>query len=164
VYKNFWNMKYLDDGKDDFTVRPNIFLAAYAYPDILRKEKWLQCFKYIIPELWLDWGGFSTIEKGHKLFTPEYTGEDNKSYHRGDSWFWINNYAAIALNRLGDSKLKPKIDKIIEASCEEILWKGIIGCHGELSSAKELRSEGCWSQLWSNASFIELVNEIYLGS
>ncbi|MBW2992125.1 hypothetical protein KY345_02815, partial [Candidatus Woesearchaeota archaeon] len=41
VYKNFWNMKYLDDGKDDFTVRPNIFLAAYAYPDILRKEKWL---------------------------------------------------------------------------------------------------------------------------
>jgi len=164
IYKKFWNLKYLDDGLDDFTVRPNIFLAAYIYPDFLMKEKWLQCFNYIIPELWLDWGGFSTIERYNKLFVSEYTGEDNRSYHRGDSWFWVNNYAAIVLRRLGYPNLIKKAEKIIEASCEEILWKGTLGCHGELSSAKELRSEGCWSQLWSNASFIEFVNEFYLGS
>lgn len=162
AYKKFWNRKYLDDGLDDFTVRPNVFLAAYAYPDLLEKEKWIECFKYIVPELWLDWGGFSSIERCNMYFVDEYTGENNRSYHRGDSWFWVNNYAAIALNKLGDSKLKKLAEKIVEASSEEILWKGMIGCHTELSSAKEPRSEGCWSQTWSNASFIELVNELYL--
>ena len=53
------------------------------------------------------------------------------------------------------------IDKIIDASSEEILFKGFIGHHAELSSAKELRSEGCLCQTWSSAMFIELINEVY---
>jgi hypothetical protein len=162
VYKYFWNRNYLDDGFNDPTIRPNIFLAAYVYPELLSKEEWINCFEYILPHLWLEWGGVSTIDKNSKLFCDEYTGENNRSYHRGDSWFWLNNYAAIAMNKTGSEQFKQKIDKITEASCDEILWKGIIGCHAELSSAKELRSEGCWDQLWSNASFIELVNELYI--
>lgn len=162
TYKNFWNGNYLNDGLNDPTVRPNIFLAAYVYPDLLSNEDWAKCFSYALDKLWLDWGGLSTIEKNNKLFCSEYTGEDNRSYHRGDSWFWINNYAALVMSRLCSKDFKDKIEKITDASCEEILWKGMLACHAELSSAKELRSEGCWSQLWSSASFIELVNELYV--
>ena len=163
VYKRFWNKNYLDDGLGDPTIRPNIFLAAYIYPDILSEEEWTRCFSSVIPALWLDWGGFSTIDRKSSLFCGEYTGENNRSYHRGDSWFWINNYAALVMSRLGSGKFKDITEKIIEASCEEILWKGMLGCHAEVSSAKELRSEGCWSQLWSSASFIELIDGLYLG-
>jgi hypothetical protein len=162
IRSKFWDGSYLKDGADDPTVRPNIFLAAYIYPDLLSKEEWIACFSSVMPKLWLEWGGLSTIDKSNKLFCNEYTGEDNRSYHRGDSWFWINNYAALVLSRFGDKQFKPNIGRLIEASCEEILWKGMLGCHAELSSAKELRSEGCWSQLWSSASFIEMVNELYL--
>ena len=53
------------------------------------------------------------------------------------------------------------IKKILGASTEEILYKGAIGTAGELSSAKELRSEGCLMQAWSNALYIELVEELF---
>jgi glycogen debranching enzyme len=162
VYKKFWNGNYLNDGLDDQAVRPNVFLAAYIYPGLLSKDEWIRCFSSVIPALWLEWGGLSSIDKSSSLFCSEYTGQNNRSYHRGDSWFWINNYAALVMAVLGSGNFRQNKEKIIEASCEEILWKGMLACHAELSSAKELRSEGCWSQLWSSASFIEMVNELYL--
>ena len=93
-------------------------------------------------------------------FYKFHTGEDRKSYHRGDSWFWINNLAALVLARADKAKFKDKINQIMKASKEEILWKGCIGCHSELSSAKELKSEGCYNQAWSNAMYMEMVDEL----
>jgi glycogen debranching enzyme len=180
VKKVFWEPPVLIDGtdsegKEDRTIRPNIFIAYYIYPELLKLEEWDECFEYTLKRLWLSWGGLSTIDKRDKLFYDEYTGENNKSYHRGDSWFWINCLAAICMHRLDNDlgktigftnekkigKYKIAIDKIIDACCEEILFKGFIGHHAELSSAKELRSEGCMCQAWSAAMFIELINEIY---
>lgn len=159
--QKFWDGKSLADGINDFTIRPNIFIAAYVYPKFLSPKEWETCFDNSLKSLWLDWGGLSTIGKNNKLFTDAHTGEDNKSYHRGDSWFWLNNLAALVLYKINKNKFKKYIKKIIEASTEEILWKGCIGCHAELSSAKELSSRGCFSQAWSNAMFIELINEIF---
>ncbi|MBU1204761.1 MAG: hypothetical protein KKE93_02540 [Nanoarchaeota archaeon] len=161
VRKKFWNKKYLADGLDDFTIRPNIFIAAYIYPELLAKKEWIICFDNILKHLWNNWGGLSTIDKKSLLFRPEHTGENNESYHNGDSWFWINNLAAIVLYRLDKKRYKKYIDKILEASTKEILWQGAIGHHSELSSSKELRSEGCLAQAWSAAMYIELINEIY---
>ena len=160
--QKFWNGKILADGLNDFTIRPNIFIAAYVYPEFLPREKWETCFENALKSLWLNWGGLSTIDKGHPLFTNESTGEDIKSYHRGDSWFWINDLAALVLNKINKNKFKQNIKKITEASTEEILWKGCIGCHSELSSAKELSSKGCFNQAWSNAMYAEMVDEIFL--
>lgn len=159
--EKFWSGRILADGLNDFTIRPNIFIAAYAYRDLLSDKEWEICFENSLKDLWLEWGGLSTISKNSPLFTDESTGEDIKSYHRGDSWFWLNNLAAIMLNRINKNKFKKNISKIIEASAEEILWNGCIGCHSELSSAKELGSEGCFNQAWSNAMFIEMVDEIF---
>ena len=161
VKKNFWSGKVLADGLGDFTIRPNIFIAAYAYPELLSNSEWETCFENALKSLWLGWGGLTTIDKNSRLFTDTSTGENPKSYHHGDSWFWINNLAAIMLHKINKKKFAKEIKKIIEASTEEILWKGCVGCHSELSSAKELRSEGCFNQAWSNAMYVEMVDEIF---
>lgn len=193
VREKFWTSSILADGiinianyKKDETIRPNIFIAYYVYPELLSNKEWEICFDNALKKLWIDWGGISTIDMNNKLFSDEYTGENNKSYHRGDSWFWINCLAAICMQRL-EKQLKNKnnynknpdektkkskksrdnrkyreyIHKIINACCEDILFNGFIGHASELSSAKELRAEGCLCQAWSAAMFIEMINEVY---
>ena len=121
VKNKFWNGKILTDGPNDFTIRPNIFIASYIYPELLNNKEWETCFENSLKSLWLDWGGLSTIDKNNKLFTDTHTGEINKSYHRGDSWFWLNNLAAIQLNKINPKKFQNQIQKIISASTEDIL-------------------------------------------
>ncbi len=157
VRKFFWNGIVLADRLKDFTVRPNIFIAAYVYPQLLSKKEWEMCINNALDRLWLDWGGLATIDKSHRNFRSGYTGETNESYHRGDSWFWLNNLAAIVMARINKRKFKSYIEKIVAASTNDILWKGAIGCSSELSSAKEQRAEGSLNQAWSNATFVELI-------
>lgn len=158
IIKKLWNNKYFADGLDDWTIRPNIFIAAYVYPKLLNKAQWTRCFERIMPKLWLSYGGLSTVDKNNESFHKAHTGENNLSYHNGDSWFYINNMAALVLHRTDKKKFKKYIDCILKTSTEEILWKGSIGCSAELSSANKLKSQGCLSQAWSSAMFIELIN------
>lgn len=161
VRERFWNGKMLADGLDDFTTRPNVFLAAYIYPDLLSRDEWVACFNHVLDRLWLDWGGLASIDKSHALFQAEYTGEDNRSYHQGDSWFWVNNIAALVMHRADKKAFHHYITKIYETSKEELLWRGCVGTAAEVSSAKELRSEGCVAQAWSAATFVELWHELH---
>ena len=161
VRQKFWNGNILADGLDDWTIRPNIFIASYIYPELLTQKEWEACFENSLKSLWLEWGGLATIDKKNKLFADTNTGENNQSYHRGDSWFWINNLAAIQLNKINNKKFEKYIKKIIDASTEDILWKGCIGCASELSSAKELTSQGCFNQAWSNAMYMEMVDGVF---
>ncbi len=156
VRRFFWNGSILADRLNDYTIRPNIFIAAYIYPQLLSKREWEACITNALEKLWLGWGGLATIDKSHPNFRSSYTGENNASYHRGDSWFWINNLAAIVMNNINRVKFNPYIRKIAAASANDILWKGAIGCGSELSSAKEQRAEGCLNQAWSNAAFVEM--------
>jgi glycogen debranching enzyme len=142
------------------SARPNLFLAYYAYPDLLSAKEWKMSFDKAIQKLWLDWGGFSTLSQTHQLFKQEYDGENDTSYHNGDSWYYVNNYAAIAMHRLDKEYYSKYINRILYASREDLLFSGFIGCGSELSSAKHHKSEGCLSQAWSNASFIELMHEL----
>ncbi|MGM0439353.1 MAG: amylo-alpha-1,6-glucosidase [Patescibacteria group bacterium] len=163
----FWDGNILADGYIpetdwvDKTVRPNIFLAYYIYPELLKEEEWKICFRRALYELWLEWGGLSTISKEDPRFKQSHTGENAESYHQGDSWFFVNNLAAIAMNRLDSGKFSHEVNQILKASREELLWKGVIGHHSELSSAEELRSEGAISQAWSFATYIEAMHEIF---
>jgi len=163
VRKVFWDGMMLADGQGDKTIRPNVFIAYYLYPELLEHGEWEIAFDECIRALWLDWGGFATIDKESRLFQSDYTGADNRSYHRGDSWFWLNNLAAICLRRVDPVKYWPRIEKIMNASSEEMLWRGAIGHHSEVSSAKELSSHGCFAQAWSAAMFVELIYESFIG-
>ena len=162
VRKKLFNGSYLNDGVDDKTIRPNIFIAYYLVPELLERSDWSSTFDNALKALWNGWGGLSTIDKSSTLYCSESSGQDTRSYHRGDSWFWINNLAAFCLSRFDYKKYKSQIDKILDASTEEILFHGAIGHHSELSSSEELRSEGCFAQAWSAAMYIELVHELFV--
>ncbi|MGV8140815.1 MAG: amylo-alpha-1,6-glucosidase [Candidatus Woesearchaeota archaeon] len=164
---------YLNDGYDcplSDVIRPNIFLAYYIYPDLLSPKEWIEVFDNALSRLWCEWdmgenlkgGGLSTIDKMHPLYQPTYTGIDNKSYHRGDSWFWVNNVAAVAMYRLDKEHYKEHILKIITASSQDILYWGFIGYSSELASSGWFKSGGCLCQTWSIATFIELMHEVYI--
>ncbi len=161
VRDRFWSGEILADGLGDSTIRPNVFLAYYIYPKLLSRQEWTTCFENSLKKLWLGWGGLSTIDKDSELFMGYDTGEDPRSYHRGDSWYFINNLTAIALHRVDKKKFRKYIKKILNASTKEILWMGIAGAHAEISSANKQQSNGCGSQAWSNALYIELVDELY---
>jgi hypothetical protein len=161
VKKDFWNGEYLDDGLKDNVIRPNVFIAYYIYPELLSDSEWIRCFKAVLPALWNEWGGLTSIDRKNQLYCDHHTGEDNKSYHHGDSWFWINNMAAICMARLSRMRFNDYINKIVEASTEEILWKGALGHHAEISSSAKLESCGCLMQAWSAAMYIEMMNELY---
>ena len=159
--KAFVKKNIISDGANDKTIRPNVFIAAYAYPELMTKNRWIKCFESMIPKLWEGWGGLSSIGKSNQLYSPTHTGENPRSYHRGDSWFWINNLAALVLYRLDRKKFKKYIGKLLKASINEMLYLGVTGYSAELSSASKLKSEGCMCQAWSSAMFIELIEEIY---
>ena len=162
VRQVFWKRPILYDGEDDVTIRPNVFMAYYVYPGLLSKGDWVHCFDRALGELWLDWGGIASISKEHPLFTGSYSGEDNRSYHRGDSWFFLNSMAALCMHRLNRKRYRGHIEQILKASTHEILNMGILGYHAELSSAQGLTSSGNLAQAWSSALYIELVNELSL--
>lgn len=162
VRRGFYRKGMLYDAPDDPTQRPNIFLAAYFFQRLFKPKEWVEIIDHAIQELWLDWGGFSSISKKHPFFTDTHTGEDIKSYHRGDSWYFINNIAAIVMLRIDRHRYKDFIEKVIDASTKDILWGGVIGHPSELSSAKRQTFEGCLSQTWSSATYLELLHDYYL--
>jgi glycogen debranching enzyme len=168
VKEKFFENGYLYDGYypktnfKDHTVRPNIFIAYYIYPELLSKEEWSTCFQKALDCLWLPWGGLSTVDKNNSDFHQKHTGEDSRSYHQGDSWFFLNNIVAVVLYRNNKDKFKDYIEKIRQASKEELMWMGAVGCHGEVSSAEKLESRGCLNQAWSSAMYLEMISEVKL--
>ncbi len=144
----------------DIKIRSNMFLAYYIYPELLSKKEWKLSFDKGIKALWLDWGGLSTIDKSHHLFCSDYISNNDQSYHRGDSWFWVNHLAAISMLMLDRDRYGKYAEKIRDATIHEMMFSGEIACLSELSSASKLRSKGCFNQAWSAATFIELMYEL----
>jgi hypothetical protein len=142
------------DGTLDFTIRPNVFLAYYAYPELLSKQSWISTFEQTLNSLLLSWGGLSSIDCASPLFCQKHTGQTNESYHRGDSWFYINNIAAICLLQLS-SRFTEVATRIVRSSIQELLLSGIMGYCAEISDAVELTSRGCFAQAWSHATLLE---------
>ncbi len=160
IRKHFITEEGLIDGIDeepDFTKRPNVFLAHYISKEILTKEEWEKTFDKVLEECWLEWGGLSSISKNNDLFENEYTGMNNKSYHHGDSWYYINNIASIAMHDLNNEKYKDYVKKILEASIED-METGIVGSCSEISSASKRKNEGALVQAWSASTLYELTN------
>ena len=143
----------------DGTIRPNLFLACYVYPGLLRREEWKEVFDKYLVHLFLDWGGFSSIDKEHLMFHERHTGFNDDSYHRGDSWYFLNNIAAICLLRT-DPSYRELAVRIRDASRRDLLDMGALGHASEISSACEQEAVGCVCQAWSASTFIELEREL----
>lgn len=161
-----------DDGSPDTRTRPNVFLAWYFHPDLLSKEEWEKSFDTALEESWLDWGGLSSMAKSDPSFHERYTGmrgpskdgrtdQNNWSYHHGDSWFFINNIAAMALFSINPHKYSDTIEKLLTASRNDLFFQGFIGHSSELSDAKEQKAGGCLSQAWSITTLYELLELLH---
>ncbi|GIU70368.1 MAG: hypothetical protein KatS3mg002_1604 [Candidatus Woesearchaeota archaeon] len=169
VKERFFVNGYLNDGwncTNDYVSRPNVFLAYYLYPELLENSEWESIFDNALSRLWVDWGddfgGLATIDKEHPLYSKRYTGQNNISYHRGDSWYYLNNLAAICMSRLNKDKYFSYITKILNSSTEDILFNGFIGAASEVSSISKLEPAGCFCQTWSIATYIELIHELFI--
>ena len=101
------------------------FLAYYFYPDLFLKSDWEIIFDNALMHLRTSWGGISSLSYKDVEFKENYTGENNLSYHRGDSWYWINNIAAIALQDLNNKKYRRDISKLMMTSTYDILKNGM---------------------------------------
>lgn len=153
LYDNFNNSL-------DKTMRPNVFLAYYINSDLVSKQVWEKTFDNVLNECWLEWGGLASISKKNSLFQETHTGMNNKSYHRGDSWFFVNNIAAISMLKLNKQKYYNYIKTIFDASTFEKNNLGFLGQCAEISNAKNLSSEGSFAQAWSASTLFELEEEI----
>lgn len=160
VLAKFYENGILLDSPSDKTIRPNAFIAAYLYPNLLSKEQWETCFDKLLDKLFLSWGGISTIETTSNMFIAHDTGENSPSYHNGNSWYWVNNLTALVLYRINPHKYSEFINSIMEASTREILYEGIAGHHSEISDAEKKSHSGCNAQLWSSAMYLEVFDEM----
>ncbi len=160
IRQYYWNGHSLADGLDDPTIRPNIFLAYLIQPDLLREEQWQRCFDTALAALSCSWGGLSSLDRQNPAFLGFTTGEDNRSYHNGDSWFFINNLAAVAMHRLNARRFGRTVMDILQGSTDEILWHNMAGMPGEISSAYELDSYGCGLQAFSGGTYLALLNQL----
>ena len=163
VLEKFYIGGILHDGESDETIRSNIFLVAYLYPELLDRELWEKCFDIILPNLYLPWGGIASLDVTDPNFISKDTGENSLSYHKGNSWYWVNNLTALVLYQTNPHKYSDYINKIMEASTNDILYKGIAGHHSEVSSAEEQTASGCEAQLWSSAMYLEVFDELLNG-
>jgi glycogen debranching enzyme len=144
------------DRSPDETFRPNVFLAAYLAQDLCSKDEWLAVFNVHLNALWHSWGGLSTLPVSHSLFSPYYTGENNKSYHRGDSWYFLNSLVGVVLNQCDSKKFSLFVDKLLSAGAKDILDLGYMGHGSEVSNALVQSGSGCLAQAWSVSAFLEL--------
>lgn len=149
-----------EDGRPDLAVRPNTFLAHYIAPRLFEKDEWAGFFSSALEELWCEWGGLSSIGRKHPLYCGRFTGEDVASYHRGDSWYWVNNLAAIAMLRVDERRFAKEIARTLDAGKRDLLEQGFIGHASEISSADVQEAGGCHAQAWSASTLLELMQEI----
>jgi hypothetical protein len=160
IRQHYFKNAYLMDGATDPTKRANVFLAYLMQPDLLTEQAWQKTFDLILKALELNWGGLASIDKNDARFQRYSTGQDNQSYHNGDSWFFINNLVAITLKRFNQHRYGEIIVNILKSSTEEILWHNFLGHAGEISSALELESWGCGIQAFSAGTYLALLNEL----
>ncbi|MDI6817266.1 MAG: amylo-alpha-1,6-glucosidase [Actinomycetota bacterium] len=158
IHTHYFIDGYLHDRLYDDTMRPNVFLAALFAPELLTKVEWESCFDKVLPALWLEWGGLASVDKRHESFCHISVGEHDTSYHNGDSWFFVNNIAALVLRNINADKYAKYIDAILDASTRETLWHNYAGRPGEISSARALESWGCGLQGFSAAAYVYLSN------
>jgi len=148
---------FLKNYPEDEIYSPNLFLGYLLVKDVFEEYEWFNFFDLIIENFYLKWGGFSSKSINKPDFQKFHTGEDSRSYHSGDSWFWLNNLGAYVLGTFAYKKYEPYIEKIKEASFKNLFSMGVLGYMSELSSAEELRYEGSPIQLWSLSSLYLLL-------
>jgi hypothetical protein len=154
IRHSLWQSGYLADGLDenlqlDTTKRPNVFLAYLAAPEILSLDEWQSCCDIVLAALHLPWGGLSSIDTADSRYHIVSTGEDNHSYHNGDSWHVMNALALRALRNLNPERYQESCRQIEDALIHDVLSEGFLGSVSEIVEAGTGSARGCGDQAFS---------------
>jgi hypothetical protein len=163
IKKEYLNLKNnLEERlKEEIKIKPEDINLIFVYlylPELFSKKEWQELFQKLLNKNFFEWGGLSSLSRDDKEFLDEDDGELAKAYHRGDSWYYLNNLAALCLKDIHKDKFQKEIEKIIFSSLTDLFFDGALGWSSEISSAKERRSEGSLVQLWSISSLIFLLS------
>ena len=145
----------LVDGSADAAVRPNAFLAWYAYPSLVENEVWKRTFWRSLASLWVPWGAIATLAPADSRFRGRDTGENTAAYHRGDTWYFLNAIAAMGLRSVDADGSKVPVSRLLSALEYDLLQQGYLGHISEISSADTQEAMGCHAQAWSVACYLE---------
>jgi hypothetical protein len=135
----------------------NLVFTFLFLEDLFSVKEWEKLFEKLTKEYYLKWGGVSSLSIQNPQFLDEDDGEKVQAYHKGDSWYFINNLFAYSLSKINFKKFQKNIEAIIQSSLEDLFFDGALGWSSEISSAKEKKSEGSLVQTWSMASLIFLL-------
>ena len=159
VIKILWDKEnnYFKDSLDSKMKSVNpVFLPFFGLTSNMKKV-----IKVLESDEFLGNFGVSAISRKERLYKPN-------SYHRGSSWFFINNIFICSL--LLQRKVRKAMNLLKNLS--EFLTKNAIGClpeawnseNGSLLLEKPLGvEEACLSQTWSYSTIIEMIEEFFLG-
>ncbi|MFT4308584.1 MAG: amylo-alpha-1,6-glucosidase [Candidatus Woesearchaeota archaeon] len=140
----------------------NAFLAYVVEPELFEEGTWVWTFDEWLTRLSTPEqpGIIFSLEERSPLFRPYHEGASDASYHRGDSWLFMNHLTALALHRLDRERYQDRVEAIIEAAVRDSLELGAFLGLSEVSSAHSQDSNGCWAQTWSAATLLELFDEL----
>lgn len=159
ILKTFFNGSILADRANCFNeIRPNIFLVYYFFPELFNRTDWEKIIDKSLENLWLEWGGLTTITKTNPLYKSFHTGENPLSYHNGDSWFFLNAIGAYCF--LDFKKHIFRAKKIYKKLISDFLWFNCLGFASELSGAQNFKPQGSPIQLWSICMLLKLMKKL----
>ena len=138
--------------KNENNIRSNIFIGS-VFSNSFFESYLTKIYNLTLNHLFCD-SGISSISKKSSLFEPVYSGENNKSYHRGDSWMFLNNITANLFQKT-DPKMFSQFIGHIWSVNDFLCYQGVYGALNEVSSANFLSVDGCPVQLWSMATLFD---------
>lgn len=156
------------DGRRDMTLRPNVLLAARAgrmLPDSVAVRACAAVLRATVQR-----AGVMSLAPTDSLFHPWHDRVEayhkDAAYHNGTIWTWLSGPAISALCRFGaaDSAW------VLTQSLEELArTQGAVGTIAECLDALPrdgetvLRWSGTFSQAWSDAEYLRVMSEEYMG-
>lgn len=159
----FWNAEkayladYVFEGKSDWTIRPNMLLAASMPYSMLTEEMHNAVLKRVKSEL-LTERGLRSLSPTHPDYKGTYIGnqhERNLAYHQGTVFPWlISHFAEAWLKLHGKSGLGLIED--LYAGFEAALFEGGLASISEVFDGDPPHeSRGAISQAWSISALIK---------
>lgn len=165
----FWNDEtqtlndFIKDDQINSQIRPNPVVGLHLPFKLISEEKAKLVLKTIDEKLTTPIG-LKTLNSQDPDYCSEYQGDQyqrDKSYHNGTVWPWIYGLFLKSYLTTYDHSEESKsyvMNKIIKMW--EFIENNRLNYLPEIFSAESLKSDGCLSQAWNYATFMEVLDEL----
>ncbi|MBP9758878.1 glycogen debranching enzyme family protein [Candidatus Dojkabacteria bacterium] len=166
---NFWNSEtntlndFINENEINCQIRPNPVIGLHLPFKLLSEEKAKLVLATIEDKL-LTPIGLKTLNNEDSNYCPEYTGDQcqrDRSYHNGTVWPWV--YGAFLISYLTTYNYSEEAKDYVKNKIQK-MWEFIetnkLNYLPEIFSAESLKPDGCLSQAWNYATFMEVLDAL----